>query len=149
MARPCCVRRWARSYHRKSWRRRKRGFRVPFNQWFRGPHADLVRELLCSNASEVARLCERTAVHRFVDEHISGKHNHEKILWSLANLEMFLRTFKPSGVETHIRPGGLKKRGRLRQFHIDELEPFYRTPERSVWCKRPPRSTARALPISR
>ena len=81
--------------------RKKIGFRVPFNQWFRGPHADLVRELLCSNASEVARLCERTTVHRFVDEHISGKHNHEKILWSLANLEMFLRTFKPSGVETH------------------------------------------------
>jgi asparagine synthase (glutamine-hydrolysing) len=79
--------------------RKKVGFRVPFNEWFRGPYRDLVRDLLTSNTSEVARICQRTILRRLVEEHITGKQNHEKILWSLANLEMFLRTFKPTGLE--------------------------------------------------
>jgi asparagine synthase (glutamine-hydrolysing) len=78
--------------------RKKLGFRVPFGEWFRGVHSDFVREILTSNASEVARICNRSAVRQFVDEHNCGKYNHEKILWSLANLELFLRTFKPSAV---------------------------------------------------
>jgi len=79
--------------------RRKVGFRVPFNEWFRGPYRDFVRDMLASEASEVGRICDTATVRRLVDEHIKGRQNHEKILWSLANLEMFLRTFKPSGLE--------------------------------------------------
>ena len=36
---------------------------------------------------------------RLVSAHIEGRTNHEKILWSLVNLELFLRAFKPSGVD--------------------------------------------------
>jgi asparagine synthase (glutamine-hydrolysing) len=31
---------------------------------------------------------------RLIDEHIQGKQNHEKVLWALANLELFVRIFK-------------------------------------------------------
>jgi asparagine synthase (glutamine-hydrolysing) len=32
-----------------------------------------------------------------VDEHMAGRQDHDKILWSLMNLALFLREFKPSG----------------------------------------------------
>jgi len=80
--------------------RKKVGFRVPFNEWFRGPYRDLLRDMLISDQSAVARVCQRTVLRRLVEEHIAGRQNHEKILWSLANLEMFLRTFKPVGLES-------------------------------------------------
>jgi asparagine synthase (glutamine-hydrolysing) len=83
--------------------RKKVGFRVPFNAWFRGPYRDFIRDLLASEASQVARLCDGTVVRRVVGEHIAGRQNHEKILWSLANLELFLRAFKPSGAGVYSR----------------------------------------------
>jgi asparagine synthase (glutamine-hydrolysing) len=79
--------------------RRKVGFRVPFNEWFRGPYRDFVGDMLVSGASEVARMCNRELVRRLVHEHTDGHQNHEKVLWSLVNLELFLRTFRPAGLE--------------------------------------------------
>jgi asparagine synthase (glutamine-hydrolysing) len=29
-----------------------------------------------------------------VAEHLDGRQNHERVLWSLINLEIFLRTFR-------------------------------------------------------
>lgn len=75
--------------------RRKVGFRVPFNEWFRGPF----RDLLTSNELEIARICQPTVLQRLLGEHVAGRQNHERILWSLATLEMFLRTFKTPGLE--------------------------------------------------
>ena len=79
--------------------RRKIGFRVPFNEWFRGPYRDLVRDTLTSETSQVARICNGKIVHRLVGEHLAGRQNHERVLWSLVNLEMFLRAFKPTGLD--------------------------------------------------
>lgn len=80
--------------------RRKIGFRVPINEWFRGPYRDFVCDSLVSDRSRVAHIFDCKGVSRMVDEHLSGRQNHEKILWSLLNLEIFLRTFEPSGLET-------------------------------------------------
>ena len=71
--------------------RRKVGFRVPFNEWFRGPYRDLVRDLLTSDTSEVARSLPGERIAATGGRAYLRKQNHEKILWSLANLEMFLR----------------------------------------------------------
>jgi len=79
--------------------RRKIGFRVPFHAWFRGRHRDLLRDMLTSESSQVARICEASALTGYLQEHFEGRYNHERILWTLVNLEMFLRTFRPSGVE--------------------------------------------------
>ena len=79
--------------------RKKIGFRVPFNEWFRGPLRDFLRDLLTSSTSQIAGICEPEVLQHFVREHIEGSQNHERILWSLSNLEMFLRAFKPSGIE--------------------------------------------------
>ena len=79
--------------------RRKIGFRVPFNEWFRGPYREFIHDMLVSNSSRAAQICNGTVVRRLVDEHVAGRHNHEKVLWSLVNLEIFLRTFEPGGLE--------------------------------------------------
>ena len=76
--------------------RKKVGFRVPINEWFKGPYRDLVRDLLTSTASETRRICDPLIIDRYVREHLEGRQNHERVLWMLANLELFIRTFKPS-----------------------------------------------------
>jgi asparagine synthase (glutamine-hydrolysing) len=79
--------------------RKKVGFRVPINEWFRAPYREFVCDALLSDASQIRRICNRSVVSRLVKTHIEGRSNNEKILWSLVNLELFLRTFKPSGVD--------------------------------------------------
>jgi len=80
-------------------RRKKVGFRVPIGEWFKRPYRDFVKDMLASDASSVARMCDRTKLRSLVAEHLRGRQNHEKILWSLINLEIFMRTFKPSQQE--------------------------------------------------
>jgi asparagine synthase (glutamine-hydrolysing) len=74
--------------------RKKMGFPVPVADWFRRAHRDLLSDLLRSRESETRQLCRPRTLDRLIDEHIQGKHNHEKILWALANLELFVRIFK-------------------------------------------------------
>jgi asparagine synthase (glutamine-hydrolysing) len=75
--------------------RGKNGFRVPIGEWFRGSHRDLVRDLLTSDASKVRGMLDGSLVKDLVDDHIEGRVNNERILWSLSNLEQFLRVYKP------------------------------------------------------
>jgi asparagine synthase (glutamine-hydrolysing) len=77
--------------------RKKVGFRVPVDAWFRGAHRDTLLDLLRSRGSETRRLCVPAALDALIDAHLDGRQNHEKILWSLANLEMFMRAFAPGG----------------------------------------------------
>jgi asparagine synthase (glutamine-hydrolysing) len=74
--------------------RHKNGFRVPIHAWFRDGYRDVLRDLLVSDASQVSRLCNRAAVHSCLTAHIDGRRNHERLLWTLANLEMFLRQYR-------------------------------------------------------
>ena len=76
-------------------RRKKNGFRVPIAQWFRESHRDIVRDLLTSEASATRRLLNTAVVDSLVSEHIAGRVNNERILWSLCNLEQFIRFYKP------------------------------------------------------
>jgi asparagine synthase (glutamine-hydrolysing) len=77
-------------------RRKKIGFRVPIGEWFRGPYRDFLQDMLVSESSSLAQVISAPKLRRLVTEHLSGRQNHEKVLWSLTNLELFLRTFKVS-----------------------------------------------------
>jgi asparagine synthase (glutamine-hydrolysing) len=79
--------------------RKKVGFRIPVDEWFRGPYRNFVRDMLTSNASQINRICSRTVISQLMNAHLDGRANNEKILWSLVNLELFLRTFKPSSID--------------------------------------------------
>jgi asparagine synthase (glutamine-hydrolysing) len=76
--------------------RKKVGFRVPVEQWFRTGMADQMRDLLQSGDSTVRQVCEASEIDRLMAEHIGGVQNHEKVLWALANLEQFFRIFRPT-----------------------------------------------------
>ena len=79
-------------------KRKKVGFRVPVNEWFRGPYRAILQETLTTESSEIRRHCSPVVLDQLVAEHLSGRQNHEKILWSLLNFEMFVKTFKLTGL---------------------------------------------------
>ena len=84
--------------------RKKVGFRVPFHLWFRGQHASLVRDLLTSDASRVARTLSKPHLGALVTDHLEGRKNNERMLWALMNLEIFLRLFRIADVDaSHAR----------------------------------------------
>ena len=80
--------------------RRKIGFRVPVDEWFRGPYREFVRETLLSDVSQLTQLCDKQIVKQLLDAHIERRTNNEKILWALVNLELFFQTFKPSNLDS-------------------------------------------------
>jgi len=79
--------------------RKKVGFRIPVDQWFRGQYRDFVRDMLTSDASQINRICNSVVVSDLMNSHLEGRANNEKILWSLVNLELFFQTFKPTNID--------------------------------------------------
>jgi len=73
--------------------RPKVGFRVPINEWFRGPMRGFVRDHVMGPASLTRQLFNGGEVERVLSEHESGRHNHEKLIWTLVNLELFQKRF--------------------------------------------------------
>lgn len=72
-------------------RRRKRGFAVPVDRWFRTDLAELVRARLTAPDARVKHHLNPTAVDAMVVEHMSANANHGHPLWALLTLELFLR----------------------------------------------------------
>jgi asparagine synthase (glutamine-hydrolysing) len=71
--------------------RRKVGFRVPIERWFRGELRDYLREHLCSSTSLTRAYYDTAVLDALVAEHLQGRQNHEKLLWTLLNLEIWQR----------------------------------------------------------
>jgi len=76
--------------------RPKVGFRVPINEWFRGPMRGFVHELIDAPGSLTRALCDKGIIDRTLAEHETGRRNHEKLIWMLVNLELFQRHFRLS-----------------------------------------------------
>jgi asparagine synthase (glutamine-hydrolysing) len=74
-------------------KRPKVGFRVPINQWFRGKMRDYLADHLQSAASTTRAYYDAQALDHVLTEHVSGKQNHEKLLWALLNLEVWHRQY--------------------------------------------------------
>jgi asparagine synthase (glutamine-hydrolysing) len=74
--------------------RPKVGFRVPVNEWFRTSMRDYLLEHLTGTDSRTREYYRPTELRRLLQEHVDGRHNHEKLLWCLLNLEIWQREFK-------------------------------------------------------
>lgn len=70
--------------------RRKRGFGVPLDRWFRTDLRSYVEAQLLSPQARVGSCCDRDAVRALVARHQSGD-NLGHALWTLLTLEVFLR----------------------------------------------------------
>jgi asparagine synthase (glutamine-hydrolysing) len=71
--------------------RPKVGFRLPVNEWFRGPMRDYLLDHLRSGESLTRDYYDPQALDALLDEHLAGRQNHEKLLWTLLNLEVWHR----------------------------------------------------------
>jgi asparagine synthase (glutamine-hydrolysing) len=82
--------------------RPKVGFRVPVNEWFRGPLRGYLLEHLRGAASLTRPYYDARRLDALLDEHLVGRQNHEKLLWTLLTLELWHRHFAP-------RPAGRRQ----------------------------------------
>lgn len=65
--------------------RPKEGFSMPMKHWLRGELQPLMRDLLTS--SSAADWFDTRECTRLMDEHVSGRHNHAHLLWTLVVLQ--------------------------------------------------------------
>ncbi|MBM4063995.1 MAG: asparagine synthetase B, partial [Planctomycetes bacterium] len=73
--------------------RRKVGFRVPLDEWFRGGLRDYTHDLLLGRDSFVSSYLERAPIEAMLRDHARGRRNEELRLWTLLGLEVWHRAF--------------------------------------------------------
>ena len=72
-------------------RRRKRGFGIPVDRWFRSDLRDYLAGTLGAADASARRFVEPEALDALLAEHRAGVANHGAALWTLLTLEVFLR----------------------------------------------------------
>jgi asparagine synthase (glutamine-hydrolysing) len=73
--------------------RKKMGFGVPIDHWFRSELKDLLHDVLLSDRCLSRGLLNADTVRRLVEEHTSAKFDHAYRLWNLLCLELWQRTY--------------------------------------------------------
>lgn len=67
--------------------RPKMGFAIPIDQWLRGPLREWIQDLL--SADSMKDHFQANTVQNLLDEHMSGKRNHQHQLWTLAMFQQW------------------------------------------------------------
>jgi asparagine synthase (glutamine-hydrolysing) len=73
--------------------RKKVGFKVPLDQWFRGELREFVGDLILGPSSFVADYFDRKVIQDIVISHGRGRRNEEHRIWTLLGLEIWYRRF--------------------------------------------------------
>lgn len=71
--------------------RPKVGFRLPVERWFRGDMRDYVVAMLDDPDAKSRAFLKPAGVRGLLEQHLSARRNHEKAIWALLALEIFLR----------------------------------------------------------
>ncbi|MFT4940011.1 MAG: asparagine synthase (glutamine-hydrolyzing) [Paraglaciecola sp.] len=71
--------------------RKKMGFRIPLEHWFRNDLKDVVKQRLLSEHMADSGLFNMDYINRLVSEHQSGVSEHSAALWSLLMFEGFYK----------------------------------------------------------
>jgi len=80
--------------------RKKMGFGVPLEHWFRGNLEEMARDVLLSGPGARRGLFDNGVVRQLLDEHVSGTASWHDQLWNLLMLEHWFQAFvdrRPSG----------------------------------------------------
>jgi asparagine synthase (glutamine-hydrolysing) len=92
-------------------RGRKIGFNTPVDAWFRGPLAEELLERVGSQDSAAGALLDRREVVDLVEQHVSGRHNHQRILYALLILEHWHEQYiAPSDDALQVRSASWRSR---------------------------------------
>jgi len=74
-------------------RRKKRGFAVNVvDDWFHDSVGKKMENILMDEASEMYEFLKPTVVHQLLEEHVNGRNDNHKILFSLVLFEEWMRT---------------------------------------------------------
>ena len=73
--------------------RKKVGFKVPLDEWFRGGLKDYVHDLLLGPDSFVSTYLDRRVIEGLLSDHIRRRRNEELRLWTLMGFEVWHRAF--------------------------------------------------------
>jgi asparagine synthase (glutamine-hydrolysing) len=71
--------------------RRKMGFGVPIDHWFRGPLREMVQEVLLDSRTVQRGFFERKYVELLLNDHFANRFDHAYRIWALLVLELWLR----------------------------------------------------------
>lgn len=74
-------------------RRRKMGFAVPVDHWFRGELREMAYDVLLGDRARARGYFRPGVVRRYLDEHSAGTAHHHARLWALLVLELWHRMF--------------------------------------------------------
>ena len=83
--------------------RRKAGFVVPLDEWFRGELRPLAEELLLAGDASLRDSLDAEPVRRLVEEHLAGREARGRQLWALVMLELWQRELSESGTQRQPR----------------------------------------------
>jgi asparagine synthase (glutamine-hydrolysing) len=83
--------------------RRKMGFSVPLDHWFRHELKEMTCDLLLSPSSRCANFLRPEALLSLWDAHQAGHFDHSPRLWSLVMLECWLREWSDSAVPARLK----------------------------------------------
>jgi asparagine synthase (glutamine-hydrolysing) len=72
-------------------RRRKMGFGMPIDRWFRDELREFAHDTLLSRSARERGLLRPAYVKLLLDEHCAGRRNHHTRLWALLMLELWFR----------------------------------------------------------
>jgi asparagine synthase (glutamine-hydrolysing) len=73
--------------------RRKRGFETPLDRWFRSELSGYVRNMLLSSDSACLMYFRSEMIETLLNEHRSGRQDHQRQLFSLLTFELWHRQF--------------------------------------------------------
>jgi len=73
--------------------RKKMGFGVPIDHWFRNELKELLYDVLLSQQATDRGILQRDVVERLIQEHTSGVFDHAYRLWNLLCLELWQRMY--------------------------------------------------------
>lgn len=76
--------------------RRKSGFKVPLDAWFRGGLEDMAHDLLTGPSSYVGQVFARRPVVELLRAHKAGERDNAVRIWTLLGLEVWHRQFFPT-----------------------------------------------------
>jgi len=80
--------------------RKKMGFGVPLERWFRHELRELANDTLLSQRARERGVMRPDYVRRLLEQHSAGERNHHTRLWALLMLELWFRTWIDGAAET-------------------------------------------------
>jgi len=72
-------------------RTEKQGFSSPDASWFKGESIDFVKRTLINGNPRIYDILDRSTVNQLIEEHLDGKQNRRLLIWSLLNVEAWMK----------------------------------------------------------